>query len=46
MSSGLNKELVYSQQFVEPLLNTLRFITEKVLHLPCVRNHQAVLVDK
>ena len=30
MSSGLNKELAYSQQFVIPLLNTLKFITEQV----------------
>lgn len=30
MSSGLSKELEYSQQFVEPLLNTLQFITEQV----------------
>lgn len=30
MSSGLNKELAYSQQFVVPLLNTLKFITEQV----------------
>lgn len=30
MSAGLNKELAYSQQFVDPLLNTLKFITEQV----------------
>ena len=25
MSQGLNKELVYSQQFIGPLLNTFKF---------------------
>ena len=35
MSSGLSKELEYSQQFVDPLLNTLKFITEQVLSVDC-----------